>query len=103
MSILVIVLRTVSLLAFPGLMLLVVSGRHGQPKTRASREGGDRAPVIANLSAFGLFFPSFLIFSGSSEASIALPLALSGCFLAGGRGPRPQIPGRAWASMELYA
>jgi protein-S-isoprenylcysteine O-methyltransferase Ste14 len=37
---------------------------------------------VANLAAFGLFFPSLLIFSGSSEASLALPLALSGCLLA---------------------
>jgi protein-S-isoprenylcysteine O-methyltransferase Ste14 len=82
MSTLVIVLRTVSLLAFAGPMLLGVSGRLGEPKTRASQEGGGRAPVVANLSAFGLFFPSLLIFSGSSEASMALPLALSGCLLA---------------------
>ena len=82
MSTLVIVLRTVSLLAFAGPMLLGVSGRPGEPKTRASQEGGGRAPVVANLSAFGLFFPSLLIFSGSSEASMALPLALSGCLLA---------------------
>ena len=38
--------------------------------------------MVANLSAFGLFFPSLLIFSGNSEASMALPLALSGCLLA---------------------
>ena len=82
MSTLVIVLLTLSLLAFAGLMLLVVSGRHGEPKTRASQEGGGRAPVVANLSAFGLFFPSLLIFSGSSKPSMALPLALSGCLLA---------------------
>jgi protein-S-isoprenylcysteine O-methyltransferase Ste14 len=82
MSTLVIVLRTVSLLAFAGPMLLGVSGRHGEPKTRAIQEGGGRAPVVANLSAFGLFFPSLLIFSGSSAASMALPLALSGCLLA---------------------
>lgn len=82
MSTLVIVLRTVSLLAFAGPMLLGVSGRHGEPKTRASQKGGGRAPVVANLSAFGLFFPSLLIFSDSSEASMALPLALSGCLLA---------------------
>jgi protein-S-isoprenylcysteine O-methyltransferase Ste14 len=82
MSTLVIVLRTVSLLAFAGPMLLGVSGRPREPKTRASHEGGGRAPVAANLSAFGLFFPSLLIFSGSSEASMALPLALSGCLLA---------------------
>jgi protein-S-isoprenylcysteine O-methyltransferase Ste14 len=82
MSALVILLRTVSLLAFAGPMLLGVSRRHGAPKARASQEGGGRAPVVANLSAFGLFFPSLLIFSGSSEASMALPLALSGCLLA---------------------
>jgi len=82
MSTLVIVLRIVSLLAFAGPMLLGVSGRHGEPKTRASREGGGRAPVVANFLAFGLFFPSLLILSGSSEASMALPLALSGCLLA---------------------
>jgi protein-S-isoprenylcysteine O-methyltransferase Ste14 len=82
MSTLVIVLRTVSLLAFAGPMLLGVSGRHRKPRTRASQEGGGRAPVVANLSAFGFFFPSLLIFSGGSEASMALPLALSGCLLA---------------------
>jgi protein-S-isoprenylcysteine O-methyltransferase Ste14 len=82
MSTLVILLRTVSLLAFAGPVLLGVSGRHGELKTRASQEGGRRAPVVANLSACGLFFPSLLIFSGRSEASMALPLALSGCLLA---------------------
>jgi hypothetical protein len=82
MATLVIVLRAVSLLAFAGPMLLMVSGRGGQPKTRASQEDGGRAPVVANLAAFGLFFPSLLIFSGSSEASMALPLALLGCLLA---------------------
>jgi protein-S-isoprenylcysteine O-methyltransferase Ste14 len=82
MSTLVIVLRAISLLAFAGPTLLVVSGRHGEPKTRASQEGGGRAPLVANLSAFGLFFTSLLIFSGSSEASMALPLALAGCLLA---------------------
>jgi hypothetical protein len=78
MSTLVIVLRTVSLLAFAGPLMLGVSGRHGEPKTRASQEGGDQAPVVANLAAFALFFPSLLIFSASSEGS----LALSGCLLA---------------------
>jgi protein-S-isoprenylcysteine O-methyltransferase Ste14 len=82
MSTLVIVLRTVSLLAFAGSLLLRISGRDGEPKTRASQEGGGRAPVVANFSASGLFFPSLLIFSGSSDASMALPLALFGCLLA---------------------
>jgi protein-S-isoprenylcysteine O-methyltransferase Ste14 len=82
MSTLVMVLRTVSLLAFAGPMLLGVGGRFGKPQRPARRSGAPRASVVANLAAFGLFFPSLLIFSGSSEAPMALPLALSGCFVA---------------------
>jgi protein-S-isoprenylcysteine O-methyltransferase Ste14 len=79
MPTLVMVLRTVSLLAFAGPMLLV-GMRRAQPGTRARQRGG-RAPVVANLAAFGLFFPS-LIFSGSSAGSVALLLAASGALLA---------------------
>jgi protein-S-isoprenylcysteine O-methyltransferase Ste14 len=82
MSTLVMVLRAVSLLAFAGPMLLRVSARRREPKTRARHGGAPRAPVVANLAAFGLFFLLLLIFSGSSEGSMALPLALSGCLLA---------------------
>jgi protein-S-isoprenylcysteine O-methyltransferase Ste14 len=81
MSTLVIMLRTVSLLAFAGPTFLFVSGRRGGPKTRARQEGGG-APVVANLAASSLFFLALLMYSGSSEASMALPLALSGCLLA---------------------
>jgi protein-S-isoprenylcysteine O-methyltransferase Ste14 len=82
MSTLVIVLRIVSLLAFAGPMLLGVSGRRGGPKTRARQRSGDRAPVVANLAAFGLFFPSLLVFSGGPAGSTALLLASSGSLLA---------------------
>lgn len=82
MSTLVIVLRVISLLAFVGPALLVVRRRHGEPRTRAGREGGSPAPLAANLSAFALFLPALLIFSGSAEAPVALPLALAGCLLA---------------------
>jgi protein-S-isoprenylcysteine O-methyltransferase Ste14 len=82
MSILVIALRTVSLLAFAGPMLLGAGARHRKHKMRASQEGGGRAPVLANLAVFGLFLPSLLIFSTNSETSAALPLALSGCLIA---------------------
>lgn len=81
MSTLVMVLRTVSLLAFAGPILPGVNGRRGESRTPARQSGAARAPVVANLAAFGLFFPSLLIFSGSSEASMAL--ALLGCLLAG--------------------
>ena len=81
MATLVIVLRAVSLLAFAGPMLLMVSGRGGKPRTRARQNDGGRAPMVANLAAFGLFFLSLLMFSGNSEAPMALPLALLGCLL----------------------
>ena len=82
MTTLVIVLRTVSLLALAAPMLLRVSGRHGERKRRASRAGGSRAPVVANVLAVSLFFPSLVMFSASSERSMALPAALSGCLIA---------------------
>jgi len=81
MSVLVIALRTVSVVAFAGPMLLVGSGRH-EHDTRARQESGGRASVVANFSAFGLFFPSVLIFSGKADAALELPMALSGCLLA---------------------
>jgi protein-S-isoprenylcysteine O-methyltransferase Ste14 len=82
MPTLIIVLRTVALLALAGPLLLRVRGRRADPKTRGRQRGGDRAPVVANLAAFGLFFPSLLIFSGSPEGSTALWLASSGSLLA---------------------
>ena len=82
MSTLVIVFRTVSLLAFAGPMLLGVGGRRGEPKTRARHRGGGRAPVVANLAAFGVFFPSLIIFSGSANGFTALLLAALGSLLA---------------------
>lgn len=82
MSALVTVLRAASLLAFAGPMLLVAGRRRGQPTTQASPEGGGRAPVVANLAAFGVCFVSLLVFAGRSEASMGVPLAVSGCLLA---------------------
>jgi hypothetical protein len=79
---LAIVLRIVALLAFAGLMLLSVSWCRGQAKTRARQDRGDRAPLVANLTAFGLFFLSLLIFSSSPAGFTALLLALSGSVLA---------------------
>lgn len=82
MSTLVIGLRIVALLAFAGPVLPAAGGRRGLPGTRAGPGGTDRAPLVANLAAFGLFFPSLPIFSGGPDASAALPLALSGCLVA---------------------
>lgn len=82
MATLVIVLRAVALLAVAGPALLAVSRRDGEPKARPRQDGGGQAPVVANISVFVLFFFSLLGFPGSPEASLALPLALAGCFLA---------------------
>ncbi len=41
-----------------------------------------RAPVVANLAAFGLFFPALFIFSGSANGFTALLLASLGSLLA---------------------
>ena len=81
MSTLVIVLRSITLLAVAGPMTLRVRGRPREDGTRPRQSGTARAPVVANFIAFGAFFPSLLIFSGSSNASLALPLAISGCLL----------------------
>ena len=79
---LTIVLRVVSLLAFAGLTLLTVSWSRGQAKTQARQDRGDRAPLVANFTAFGLLFLSLLIFPSSPAGFTALLLALSGSLLA---------------------
>jgi protein-S-isoprenylcysteine O-methyltransferase Ste14 len=80
MATLVIVLRLVSLLAFGGAMSLAVTRRRGGPEARRP-SGSDRAPVVANLAAVGLYFPSLLV-SASLAGSMALLLAISGSLLA---------------------
>jgi protein-S-isoprenylcysteine O-methyltransferase Ste14 len=82
MSTLVVVLRVVPLLALPGAMLLAVNAHREGMKARARPRGNDRAPVVANFGAFGLFVVSLLMFSGSSTAAGALLLAASGSLLA---------------------
>jgi protein-S-isoprenylcysteine O-methyltransferase Ste14 len=80
MSTLVIVLRVMAVLALAGPMLL---RRHRRdPAARAHQSGAVRAPLLANFAAFGLFFAALLMSSGSSDAFLALPLSISGCFLA---------------------
>jgi protein-S-isoprenylcysteine O-methyltransferase Ste14 len=82
MSTLVIVLRALSLVAFAGPMLLLGLRRRGEPAARAQRIASDRAPLITNFAAFGLFLVSLLAFAGNSKSSIAPLLALSGSLLA---------------------
>jgi protein-S-isoprenylcysteine O-methyltransferase Ste14 len=78
---LVIVLRAASLLAFAAPMLLV-RARGQAPGTRAGQGRGDRAPVLANVTAFALFFASLLIFPGTLDGYAALLLAMLGCLVA---------------------
>lgn len=72
----------VSLLAFASPVLLGVGGRRGEPKTRPCHSAASRAPVVANLAAFGLFFPLLIVFSGSANGFTALLLASLGSILA---------------------
>jgi protein-S-isoprenylcysteine O-methyltransferase Ste14 len=82
MSALTVVLRIIALLAFAGLTLLTVSWSRGQAKTRTPQDRGDRAPVMANFTALGVFFVSLLIFSSGPAGFMALLLALSGSLVA---------------------
>jgi protein-S-isoprenylcysteine O-methyltransferase Ste14 len=82
MSTTVVVLRIVSLLAFAGPAWVAASGRCGGAKTRRRQGGSERAPLVANLAAFGLYCPSLLLFSGSAAGPAALILALSGSLVA---------------------
>jgi protein-S-isoprenylcysteine O-methyltransferase Ste14 len=82
MAALVIVLRGISLLAFAAPMLLATTRRREEPGTRVQQGGGPRAPLAANLVSVGLYLPSLLFLSGSSEGSTALLLASSGSLLA---------------------
>ena len=82
MATLILVLRTVSLLCFAAPMLLGASGRREQSGTEIRQRSVGRAPVAANFAAFGVFFCSLLVFSGSPEGPTALLLASSGALLA---------------------
>jgi protein-S-isoprenylcysteine O-methyltransferase Ste14 len=82
MPALVLVLRTVSLLAFAGPMLLRSGGRRGPQRAPARPRGGPRAPVVANVVAFGTFLPSLVILAGGSEGLRPLLLASAGSLLA---------------------
>lgn len=82
MSTLVIVLRVISLAAFAAPMLLSDRTQVGERAERAPRRATDRAPLVANIAAFGLFFAALLFLSSSSAGALALPLTLPGCALA---------------------
>jgi protein-S-isoprenylcysteine O-methyltransferase Ste14 len=79
-STLVVVLRIIPLLMFAGSMLRSARHRRGA-KAGVGQRGSGRAPLVANFTAFGLYFPSLLMFSGSSAGSVALLLASSGALL----------------------
>lgn len=79
---LIIVLRATSLLAFAAPMLLVVRARGRAPGAGTGHGHGGRVPVLANVTAFALFFPSLLAFPGTLEGYATLLLAMTGCLLA---------------------
>ena len=79
---LVMALRAASLVAFAAPLLLAAAGRPRRRNTRPAQGRGDHAPLLANLTAFGLFFLSLLTFPGTLDGYAALLLALTGCFVA---------------------
>lgn len=82
MSTLVIALRALSLALFAAPLLLPFMGQTRGARTRARQTGAERLPVLANFSAFALFFPALVVFRSSPEGLAALILAASGCLLA---------------------
>jgi protein-S-isoprenylcysteine O-methyltransferase Ste14 len=76
MSTLVIIFRTVSLLALAG--MLGVGRRRGKSRARAHRRGSGQGPVVANFAAFGLFFLSLIIFTALLLAAAGSLLAVAG-------------------------
>jgi protein-S-isoprenylcysteine O-methyltransferase Ste14 len=73
----VIALRAASLVAFAAPLLLA-----RRRNVRPDQGRGDRAPFIANVTAFGVFLASLLAFPDTLDGSAALLLALTGCLLA---------------------
>jgi protein-S-isoprenylcysteine O-methyltransferase Ste14 len=78
----IVFLRVLSMLALAAPVLLTATGRRGASATRTRESGGDRAPLVANLAAVGLYFPSLLVGAGSTIGSRALLLAAAGSLLA---------------------
>ena len=78
----VVVLRTLALLASTAPMLLRAGARHRQTNTGARGERRGRTPVAANFCAVALFAASLVFFSGRADTSTAVPLASSGFLLA---------------------
>jgi protein-S-isoprenylcysteine O-methyltransferase Ste14 len=66
------------ILLLPVALYLLRHGAH----LRAHQRVGDRTPLLANFVAFGAYFASLLMFSGSSSDSRARLLALAGILLA---------------------
>jgi protein-S-isoprenylcysteine O-methyltransferase Ste14 len=86
-TLVIIVCRALSLLAFAGPMLLGLGTRDTAPGSRESKTppsppGRRRAPVVANFVSFGLFFCSLVAFSGSADGVTAMLLAPFGLLLA---------------------
>jgi protein-S-isoprenylcysteine O-methyltransferase Ste14 len=78
MAIVVVVLRIVSLLAFAG----PISLKAGGAPRRSARGAGERAPVAANLVAFGLFLISLFVDPTGLRDSSALTLAAFGALVS---------------------
>ena len=78
----VLILRAIALLAFGGPALIRARGRRGEKRSPSEERRGCRLPVLANFSAFGLFFTLLAVAPGGSEGPMALLLAVAGALVA---------------------
>jgi protein-S-isoprenylcysteine O-methyltransferase Ste14 len=81
MAALVVALRVLPLVVFAGVMILAQKDRGGEASARSGR-GGNRAPLVASLTAFGVWGVSLVVFGGRPSAATAPLFAASGCLLA---------------------
>lgn len=83
MSTVILTFRVASLLAVAG-MVLACNRHRSEAAKRSRHRAGSRAPLVANLGAFGVYLPALLGFAGSAAGSAALLLAPAGALLAVG-------------------
>jgi protein-S-isoprenylcysteine O-methyltransferase Ste14 len=82
MSIMVIVLRAITVLALAGLRVFVSRRVDKGSRRCANQTGSSRAPLLANFAAFVLHFTVLFVLPGSTSGPGALLLAFGGALLA---------------------
>jgi protein-S-isoprenylcysteine O-methyltransferase Ste14 len=82
MAALVEALRIGSVAVFAAPLLLRDVGPVRGARRRPRHGAAARVPLLANIAAFGVFFPALVVFRTGPEGPAALILAATGCLLA---------------------